>query len=320
MKVYPLQFQPILKDRIWGGTKLKTYLNKPITTEITGESWEISTVENDVSVIANGFFKGKSLNELINESPEAVLGTKVYKEFGKQFPLLFKYLDAREDLSIQVHPNDALAKNRHNSFGKTEMWYVMQADDDARLIVGFKEKSSPEEYLKSLENKTIIDILDTKKVKKGDVFFLETGTVHAIGAGTVIAEIQQTSDITYRLYDFDRVDANGNTRELHVDLALDAINYNVVDAQKNYSKVENEANVMVDCPYFTTNFIPLDGNVAVVNDEKSFLVYMCVEGSFELNYDGENYSYKTGDTVLIPAKMNEFEIYGKASLLEIYIS
>lgn len=320
MKVYPLQFQPILKDRIWGGTKLKTYLNKPITTEITGESWEISTVENDVSVIANGFFKGKSLNELINESPEAVLGTKVYKQFGKQFPLLFKYLDAREDLSIQVHPNDALAKKRHNSFGKTEMWYVMQADDDARLIVGFKEKSSPEEYLKSLENKTIIDILDTKKVKKGDVFFLETGTVHAIGAGTVIAEIQQTSDITYRLYDFDRVDANGNTRELHVDLALDAINYNVVDAQKNYSKVENEANVMVDCPYFTTNFIPLDGNVAVVNDENSFLVYMCVEGSFELNYDGENYSYKTGDTVLIPAKMNEFEIYGKASLLEIYIS
>lgn len=320
MKVYPLQFQPILKDRIWGGTKLKTYLNKPITTEITGESWEISTVENDVSVIANGFFKGKSLNELINESPEAVLGTKVYKQFGKQFPLLFKYLDAREDLSIQVHPNDALAKKRHNSFGKTEMWYVMQADDDARLIVGFKEKSSPEEYLKSLENKTIIDILDTKKVKKGDVFFLETGTVHAIGAGTVIAEIQQTSDITYRLYDFDRVDANGNTRELHVDLALDAINYNVVDAQKNYSKVENESNVMVDCPYFTTNFIPLDGNVAVVNDENSFLVYMCVEGSFKLNYDGENYSYKTGDTVLIPAKMNEFEIYGKASLLEIYIS
>ena len=187
MKLYPLQFQPILKDRIWGGTKLKTYLNKPITSEITGESWEISTVENDVSVIANGLYEGKSLNDLINEFPEAVLGTKVYKQFGKQFPLLFKYLDAREDLSIQVHPNDELAKKRHNSFGKTEMWYVMQADDDARLIVGFKEKSSPEAYLKSLEDKTIIDILDTKNVKKGDVFFLETGTVHAIGAGTVIA-------------------------------------------------------------------------------------------------------------------------------------
>ena len=320
MKLYPLQFQPILKDRIWGGTKLKTYLNKPITSEITGESWEISTVENDVSVIANGFFKGKSLNEIISEFPKEVLGTKVHEQFGQQFPLLFKYLDAREDLSIQVHPNDELAAKRHNSFGKTEMWYVMQADDNARLIVGFKEKSSKEAYQKSLENKTIIDILDTKKVKKGDVFFLETGTVHAIGAGIVIAEIQQTSDITYRLYDFDRVDAQGNTRELHVDLALDAINYNVVKAQKDYSKVKNSSNEMVNCPYFTTNFIPLDGKIEVEKDKKSFTVYMCVEGNFELEYKGENYNYKTGDTVLIPAEMEIFEINGKASLLEIYIS
>lgn len=320
MKLYPLQFEPILKDRIWGGTKLKTYLNKPITSEITGESWEISTVENDVSVIANGFFKGKSLNEIISEFSKEVLGTKVYEKFGKQFPLLFKYLDAREDLSIQVHPNDELAAKRHNSFGKTEMWYVMQADVDARLIVGFKEKSSPNEYLKSLENKTIIDILDTKNIKKGDVFFLETGTVHAIGAGTVIAEIQQTSDITYRLYDFDRVDTQGNTRELHVDLALDAINYNVVDAQKEYSRVKNSSNEMVNCPYFTTNFIPLDGKIEVEKDKESFTVYMCVEGNFELEYKEKNYTYKTGDTVLIPAEMAVFEISGKASLLEIYIS
>jgi mannose-6-phosphate isomerase len=320
MKIYPLQFQPILKDRIWGGTKLKTYLNKPITSEITGESWEISTVENDVSEIANGFFKGKSLNELINEFPEEVLGTKVYKQFGKQFPLLFKYLDAREDLSIQVHPNDELAKNRHNSFGKTEMWYVMQADDDAQLIVGFKEKSSPQQYLKSLKNNSIIDILDVKKVKQGDVFFLETGTVHAIGAGTVIAEIQQTSDITYRIYDFDRVDANGNTRELHVDLALDAINYNVVEAQKDYSKVENVSNEMVNCQYFTTNFIPLDGEMRFDKNKESFSVYMCVEGSFELIYEEEKYEYRTGDTILIPAEITEFEIKGKASVLEIYIS
>lgn len=320
MKFYPLQFEPILKDRIWGGTKLKTYLNKPITSEITGESWEISTVENDVSVIANGFFKGKSLNEIISEYPKEVLGTKVHEQFGQQFPLLFKYLDAREDLSIQVHPNDELAAKRHNSFGKTEMWYVMQADDDARLIVGFKEKSSKEAYQKSLENKTIIDILDTKKVKKGDVFFLETGTVHAIGAGTVIAEIQQTSDITYRLYDFDRVDAQGNKRELHIDLALDAINYNVVEAQKEYSRVKNSSNEMVNCPYFTTNFIPLDGKIEVEKDKKSFTVYMCVEGNFELEYKGENYNYKTGDTVLIPAEMASFEINGNASLLEIYIS
>ena len=320
MKLYPLQFQPILKDRIWGGTKLKTYLNKPITSEITGESWEISTVENDVSLIANGSLKDKSLNDIINESPEEVLGTKVYQQFGKQFPLLFKYLDAREDLSIQVHPNDALAKKRHNSFGKTEMWFVMQADADARLIVGFKEKSSPEEYLKSLENKTIFSILDTKVVQKGDVFFLETGTVHAIGAGTVIAEIQQTSDITYRLYDFDRVDAQGTTRELHVDLALDAINYDVVDAEKKYSKMVNTSNAVVDCNYFTTNFIPLDGAISVTKNGQSFTVYMCVEGSFSLIYQGDEYHYKVGDTVLLPAVISDFEIKGKASVLEIYIS
>jgi mannose-6-phosphate isomerase len=320
MILYPLQFEPILKERIWGGTKLKTYLNKPIASEITGETWEISTVENDVSVIANGSYEGKSLNELINEFPEQVLGIEVFKRFGEQFPLLFKYLDAREDLSIQVHPNDELAAKRHNSFGKTEMWYVMQADDDARLIVGFKEKSSPEEYIQHLENKTLLNILDTKKVKKGDVFFLETGTVHAIGAGTVIAEIQQTSDITYRLYDFDRVDANGNTRELHVDLALDAINYEAVDAQKRYSKLENKSNEVVDCQYFTTNFIPLNGKIDCNKNQNSFTVYMCVDGDFELILNKEKFNYKKGDTVLIPAFLTDFQLNGNASVLEIYIS
>jgi len=299
---------------------LKTYLNKPIASEITGESWEISTVENDVSIITNGVFKGKSLNELINDFPEQVLGTKVFEQFGKQFPLLFKYLDAREDLSIQVHPNDELAAKRHNSFGKTEMWYVMQADNEARLIVGFKEKSSSEEYIQHLENKTLLSILDTKKVKKGDVFFLETGTVHAIGAGTVIAEIQQTSDITYRLYDFDRVDANGNTRELHVDLALEAINYDKVEAQKEYLKIENTSNEVVDCSYFTTNFIPLNGNLNVNKNQNSFTVYMCVDGDFELILNEEKCNYKKGDTVLIPASLTDFQLSGKGSLLEIYIS
>jgi mannose-6-phosphate isomerase len=320
MKRYPLQFQPILKERIWGGTKLKSLLNKPISSDITGESWEISTVENEVSCIANGFYKGKSLLELINEYPNEVLGNSVYEKFGKQFPLLFKYLDAREDLSIQVHPNDELADSRHNSFGKTEMWYVMQADPNSNLIVGFKEKSSSEEYLKNLESKTILSLLDTKAVQKGDVFFLETGTVHAIGAGTVIAEIQQTSDITYRIYDFDRVDLNGNTRELHVDLALDAINYEVVASEKKYTKLSNTSNEVVRCSYFTTNFIPLTERITVSKNQDSFTVYMCVEGAFTLVYQGETYQYKVGDTVLIPASLSEYEIAGTASLLEIYIS
>ena len=320
MKLYPLQFEPIFKERIWGGTKLKTYLNKPITSDITGESWEISTIENFVSVVANGSLKGKLLTDLINEFPEAVLGTKVYTQFGKQFPLLFKYLDAHEDLSIQLHPNDELAKKRHNSFGKTEMWYVMQADTDARLIVGFKEKSNPEEYLKHIHDKTIVDILDTKKVKQGDVFFLETGTIHAVGAGIVIAEIQQTSDITYRIYDFNRVDANGNKRELHVDLSLEAINYETIEVQKFYAKTENVSNDVVNCKYFTTNFIPLDGHIEIHKDQTSFTVYMCVDGSFELSLDAETFLFQKGDTVLIPAALTDFQLSGKASILEIYIS
>jgi len=320
MKLYPLQFEPILKERIWGGTKLKSVFNKPITSDITGESWELSTVEGDVSVIANGEYKGKPLTELINDNPNEILGTAVHTRFGKQFPLLFKFLDAREDLSIQVHPNDELAKKRHNSFGKTEMWYVLQADEGSRIIVGFKDDSSPKEYVKHLEDDTLISILDTVKAKEGDVFFLETGTVHAIGAGILIAEIQQTSDITYRLYDFNRKDAQGNTRELHVDLALDAINYNKVETQKKYDKVLNESNTVVDCPYFTTNFLPLDGEIPVDKTENTFTVYMCVDGSFELELEGEKYQYKKGDTILIPAAMKTFSINGKASILEIYIS
>nr|WP_288837193.1 type I phosphomannose isomerase catalytic subunit [uncultured Flavobacterium sp.] len=318
--LYPLQFQPILKERIWGGEKLKTVLNKAIESATTGESWELSTVEGDVSIVANGVLKGKSLLEVIDEAPNEILGTAVYQKFGKQFPLLFKYLDAREDLSIQVHPNDALAKERHNSFGKTEMWYIMQADDDARIIVGFKEKSNANEYVENLENKSLLSILDDVKVKSGDVFFLETGTVHAIGAGLVVAEIQQTSDITYRIYDFDRVDAQGNGRELHIDQALDAINYDKVDTYKEYTKEVNQSNVVVDCPYFTTNFVPLDGEVSLEKSGDTFTVYMCVEGSFELDYNGVRYSYKKGDTVLIPAAIKEFVLSGKASILEIYIS
>ena len=320
MKLYPLQFEPILKERIWGGEKLKTILNKPITSKITGESWELSTVEGDVSVVANGDLAGKSLNDLIDLNPDALLGTEVHKKFGKQFPLLFKYLDAREDLSIQVHPNDELAKKRHNSFGKTEMWYVMQADADSKLIVGFKEDSNADEYVENLKNKTLLSILDNVNVEVGDVFFLETGTVHAIGAGMVIAEIQQTSDITYRLYDFDRVDAAGNERELHVDLALDAINYKKIDTYKKYPKELNQSNSMVDCPYFTTNFLPLDGEVAVHKTGESFTVYMCVEGEFELEYEGEKFNYIKGDTLLIQAALKSFVLNGKGSLLEIYIS
>lgn len=317
--LYPFTFEPILKERIWGGTKLKYYLNKPIFSETIGESWELSTVPESISVINNGSLKGKNLNELIDLYPVEILGKEVHKKFGKQFPLLFKYLDAREDLSIQLHPNDELAKVRHNSFGKTEMWYVMQADENARLIVGFKENSSKEQYLEKLESNNIVSLLNEIPVKKGDVFLLETGTIHAIGAGIVIAEIQQTSDITYRIYDWDRVDANGKGRELHTELALDAINYNTTDAKKEYSAQENKSTSIVDCPYFKTNIIPLNGETVIDKNDDSFMVLMCTEGSFELHLNDEKYLHQTGDTVLIPAVLTSFLLKGKATLLEITV-
>lgn len=320
IKLYPLVFEPILQDRIWGGTKLKTDLGKNIPTQTTGESWELSAVEGNVSVVKQGDYAGRPLTELLEQFPNEVLGTAVHEKFGTQFPLLFKFLDAREDLSIQVHPNDELAKQRHNSFGKTEMWYVMQADEGSRIIVGFQKKSSAEEYVQKLEDKKLLDILNQVETKKGDVFFLETGTIHAIGAGIVIAEIQQTSDITYRIYDWDRVDANGNSRQLHVQEALDAMNYNPTDTKKEYTEEVNKSNVMVDCPYFTTNFLPLNGSAEILKDGSSFTVYICTEGKYSVDIDGETYSFKKGDTVLIPAALKAFALVGTATLLEIYIS
>jgi len=320
IKLYPLVFEPILQDRIWGGTKLKTDLGKNIPTQTTGESWELSAVEGNVSVVKQGDYAGKPLSELLESFPNEVLGTAVHEKFGIQFPLLFKFLDAREDLSIQVHPNDELAKKRHNSFGKTEMWYVMQADEGSRIIVGFKEKSSAAEYVQKLEEKKLLDILNQVEAKKGDVYFLETGTIHAIGAGIVIAEIQQTSDITYRIYDWDRVDANGNGRQLHVEEALDAMNYNPTDTKKDYATQINTSNTMVDCPYFTTNFLPLEGSAEVSKNGSSFTVYICTEGEYTIAFEGKTYTFKKGDTVLVPAALKAFTLNGAATLLEIYIS
>ena len=319
MKFYPLQFEPILKERIWGGEKLKTLLNKPITSTITGESWELSTVEGDVSVVANGEWKGKSLTTIINDSPDEMLGTAVYARFGKQFPLLFKYLDAREDLSIQVHPNDELAAKRHNSFGKTEMWYVMQADETARLVVGFKNDSNPKEYLEKLADKKLVSLLNEYPVKKGDVFFLETGTIHAIGAGVVLAEIQQTSDVTYRIYDWDRVDVNGKGRELHTELALEAINYYKTHSKIDYFEEPNHSSVVVDCPYFKTNIIALQDRFIWKKSKDAFTVFMCTNGQFELILNGEIMRYQMGDTILIPAIIDHLTLKGKATVLEISI-
>lgn len=319
MNLYPLQFYPQLHERIWGGVKLNTVLNKAIPNNSIGESWELSTVPNNVSIISNGAYANLSFQELINQFPNEVLGTKVYKKYGNQFPLLFKFLDAREDLSIQVHPNDALAQKRHNSFGKTEMWYVVQAEPEAKIIVGFKENSSQDIYVKHLKEKSLLDLLDVVPAQAGDVFFLETGTVHAIGAGCLIAEIQQTSDITYRIYDFDRVDAHGKTRELHTEQALDAINYNKTEAKVSYRTVCNEPTTLVNCDYFTTKLLEIDSKLSIQKNTDSFVVYMCVEGSGSITVDNLEYSFALGHTVLLPASLVEFAVQGNAKLLEITI-
>lgn len=319
MLFYPLLFEPIFKERIWGGTKLKEVLNKSFDGHQIGESWELSTVENDISVVANGEFKGLNLNQLIEKYPTELLGVNSIRNFGHNFPLLFKFLDAKEDLSIQVHPNNALAKERHNSFGKTEMWYVMQADDNARLVVGFKDKTNKKDYQEHIENKTLVTILNETPVKKGDAFFLETGTVHAIGAGVLIAEIQQTSDITYRLYDWDRVDASGMSRELHTDLALDAINFEPTNTKLNYDVAKNKSVNLVECPFFKTNILQISEKYNWKKTKESFTVLMCTEGSFTINMLHFQSEFKKGDTVLIPAIIDGFEIIGEATLLEITI-
>lgn len=320
MKLYPLSFTPILKERIWGGTKLQTVLNKSSLSKNMGESWELSAVSDDISVVNNGAAKGKTLTELIDLFPEELLGEKVLSKFGKQFPLLFKFIDAKEDLSIQVHPNDQLAKARHNSFGKTEMWYVMQADENARLIVGFKNSSNQKEYISHLQQGTLLDLLEAYPVQTGDVFYLETGTIHAIGAGVLLAEIQQTSDITYRLYDWGRVDANGEARELHTDLALEAINYNTTKSKITYDNiVENKSVTVVDSVYFKTNYLQLSSSYSWIKKEDAFTVFMCVEGKCSLTCDGEQFSLVKGQTILIPASITHFVLEGSATLLEISI-
>ena len=320
-KLYPFKFNPILKDKIWGGNKLKNILNKNSHSETIGESWELSDVDSDTSVVVNGKLKGLTIKELLKRFKSELLGKNNYEIFGNKFPLLIKFIDAKSDLSIQLHPNDYLAKKRHNSFGKTEMWYVLQADDDSNLIVGFNQEMNSEKYSHYLEDNSLTDILNFEKVKAGDTYFIEEGRVHAIGAGVMVAEIQQTSDITYRIYDWDRVDANGNSRELHNDIALEAINFNHDNKYRvHYSKNKNISNNMVSCPYFTTNYLELDSNFRKINTKDSFLIYMCVDGEVIINYNQGKVKLNKGETVLIPAALTEFEIItNKAKLLEVFV-
>ena len=322
--LYPLTFKPILKSVIWGGSQICPFKGITPTEEGVGESWELSHVDDNFSVVAEGELANKSLDELIKEYGKELVGGKVMERFGSRFPLLIKFIDARDNLSIQVHPDDELAKVRHNSFGKTEMWYVIKADKGASLYSGLSQQIDKEEYVKRVGNNTIMDVLKKYDVSEGDVFFLPAGRVHAIGAGCFIAEIQQTSNITYRIYDYNRKDKNGNTRELHTALAKDAIDYILYPNYRTHYKGHTNATVeLADCKYFTTNLIELD-TVMVRDFEEldSFVVYICMEGSATLR-DSNGYEIRIhqGQTALIPANNKTVAIIPapKAKFLEAYI-
>ena len=322
--LYPLKFSPKLKKRLWGGTKLKTVLGKKTKLKYCGESWELSAVSGNISVVVNGFLKGNDLQELIEIYMGDLVGESVYARFGIEFPILIKFIDARDDLSIQVHPDDKLALKRHGSYGKTEMWYIMEAGVDSNLIVGFNQKMNNDKYLKALKNKNLTQYLNFEKVKSGDVFFIPAGRVHAIGKNILLAEIQQTSDITYRIYDWDRVDEHGESRELHSELALEAIDYNLCnDYKTSYKKPSQATAELIKCQYFNTNIIcfskPIEKDYKKID---SFVVYICTSGSCFIQWNNtDSLKISKGETVLLPAILDEIRLIPSepTEMLEVYI-
>lgn len=318
----PLKFQPLFKYRIWSGNKLKTILNKKYDEDSIGESWEISDVPNDETIVADGSFKGYTLKQLIQKFKGEFLGESVYEQFGEAFPLLIKFIDAKTPLSIQVHPNNEYAKIHHNSFGKNEMWYVMQADKDANIIVGFEKEIDKTQFKQHLEDKTLLEVMHHENVKKGDVFYIPTGRIHAIGAGVMLAEIQQTSDVTYRVYDYDRVDkTTGKTRELQKEQATEVLDFNVEKRYKtDYQKEINTSNTLIHSPYFKTNFLPVKGElVKNYRNTDSFVIYICVFGQVIIQHQQKDYYLNAGETILLPASIKEVMLKSEnAQILEVY--
>jgi mannose-6-phosphate isomerase len=323
--LYPLKFKPIFHKKIWGGNRLKSLLNKDFgDLPNCGESWELSSVEGKISEVSNGFLAENNLQELIEIYMGELVGDKVYKKFGIEFPLLIKFIDANDDLSIQVHPDDELSKKRHNAYGKTEMWYVVNAEDGALINSGFNQPVTREKYLEYLENGKLTELLCYEKTESGDVFFIPAGRVHAIGKGALVAEIQQTSDVTYRIYDYDRTDIEGKKRELHTDLALDAIDFSYQDEYKtNYQVEKNRSSEIVSCEYFTTNILQFSEKLEKdYHQLDSFIIYMNLEGRFTIDYEGGSVDVEKGETVLIPASIESVRLIPateEVKLLEVYI-
>lgn len=316
-------FKPIFQTKIWGGNAILPYKGLEPSDEKIGESWELSAVPEAVSVVASGPDAGTTLTELIDRHGAELMGEHVYTKYGNQFPLLVKFLDSSEPLSVQVHPDDEKALEQGHLNGKTEMWYVLDTKEDADIAAGFKTKITPEEYKNLVEAGTFEDCLNFVKIKKGDTFFIPGRRVHALGAGALVAEIQQTSDVTYRIYDYNRKDDNGNTRELHTELALQTLNFDdSEDAMVDYNPVLNLPVELVNCKLFTTNLLHLDRELMRDYSEcDSFVILILTEGSVEIKTADESMNINAGTTVLIPASTKGITIIpqGQATLLETYI-
>lgn len=325
--LYPLKFKPRIKERIWGGQAILKKKGKAASRlakdKLYGESWDLSSVKDDVSVVSNGFLKGNSLEEVIEVYMGELVGEENFERYGLGFPLLVKYLDCNDKLSVQVHPDDTLAMERHDSFGKTEAWYVVDCKPGAAIYLGFKDLNiTREEYIAAVAESRLADLLNRVEVKPGDVFFIPAGTVHALGAGIEVVEVQQTSDVTYRIYDWDRVDASGKGRELHTALAVDAIDFEA-DAELLHRKYDlakgGEAKV-IESPYFTMVLHDVaDEKRLERSDIDSFIIYIALKGDAMVVADGNEESLAEGEVMLIPAETYDVTIKGNAQIMEVYV-
>ena len=315
------KFEPLLKQTLWGGDKIIPFKHLDTQMERVGESWEISGVNGSETIVANGQNKGKSLNQLVREQKEQLVGKENYERFGDEFPLLIKFIDACQDLSIQVHPDDETAHRLGKSRGKTEMWYCLESASGAHLFNGLKKKITPEEYQEMVENDTIVEALASYEVHEGDVFFIPAGRIHAIGAGCFVTEIQQTSDVTFRIYDYKRKDKDGNCRELHTMEAAESIDYTVLpNYRAGYEPKKDEGVQLVECPYFTTAVYDLTEPMTLdYSDLDSFVILIAVKGGGTLTADGDTVTFQKGDTILLPATTDEVKVEGTVRFLETYI-
>jgi mannose-6-phosphate isomerase len=324
-ELYPLKFETVLKEKVWGGNALVSRYNKKATGSLhIGESWELSAVAENQSVVNNGFLAGNNIEELIEVYMGDITGDSLFENFGNEFPLLIKFIEAQEDLSIQVHPGNNLAIKKHKAYGKTEMWYILESKNGSKIYTGFKEGVTRDIYEEALRNGKIADLMNIENAEAGDTFFTPAGRVHAIGAGIVLVEIQQTSDITYRIFDWNRKNAGKEKRELHTELALEAIDFNMTGKNKIRVKPElNKPENLVDCEFFTTNIVVFDKPIyKEYYFIDSFVVYICIDGEFLICWDDNSEKISKGETVLLPAMIKEVVLKPvcEARMLEIYIN